>query len=114
MDYRKDWFIYNNKLLNDLKTEKAEFGISIELGLAPEGSPPNSPIYIPVGGIAFRVTIFDRVFNGRTELIFASFDDIMFFLRFYAYKCSNLVEINRAYAGFCMSEDALVNKGYEQ
>jgi hypothetical protein len=114
MDYREDWFIYDNKLINDLPTKNGDFGISIVLGIAPEGSPPGSPIYIPEGGIGFRVNIYDRKAVKRTELFFASLDDITFFLNYYVSKCSNIVEINRAYAGFCMSEDAIINKGYTQ
>ena len=114
IDFRDGWFIYNNKLINDVTTENGDFGVSIMLGIAPEGSPVGSPIYIPEGGIGFKVIIYDRKDVRKTELIFASLDDVTYFLNYYVIKCKNILDVNRAYAGFCMSEDAIINKGYTQ
>lgn len=106
MDYRDNWFIYDNKLINDVNN----FGVSIVLGIT--NKPVKSPVQIEAGGIAFILNVYDRVAMKRTECLFASYDDATYFLNYYLSHCKNILDVINNYKSFCISEEAIYVKGY--
>ena len=107
MDFREDWFIYDNTLINDINN----FSVSIELAISKDGTPESCPIHIEAGGIGFILNVYDRDKRERTECVFSTLDDLTFFINGYITRCKNIMDVATSYNTYCCSED-VCRKGY--
>lgn len=99
MDFREEWFIYNNKLINDVN----DFGVSIELGASNDSK--DKQIY-------FILNIYSRIEKKRIVCVFETLDDLTYFLNYYLSNCKSILDATTAYKNFTLSDEVIYKKGY--
>ncbi len=106
MDSRVGWLMYEEKLLNDCNG----FGLSIQLGVLPEGTPVGFPLTIEPGGIGYNLRVYDPRVKDCIDLLFVCFTDILFFMDAYLKRCHDLLGVETEYKNYCRCEDVIYNK----
>ena len=108
MDLKNDLLSYENKYLGDVNN----FGISIQLIIAEEGTPADFPVQIQEGDTAIVLNIFDNNEKTAMSCVFIDFGDTVLFLEGYLTRCKNIADAILAYKNFLFSETAIHLKKY--
>ena len=94
-----EWLILGNIMIGDINN----FGLSIMMGIT------NNE---PDEGLKFLLTVYDRMERKKTECIFPSLEETMFFINSYVAFCHTIADISASYMNYCISECMKKSKGY--
>lgn len=107
MQVSTGWTIFDNKLL----TLVDNFEVAAEVIMMDEELLKLFPLPLDDSGLAYKVTIYGLEELKKAELIFASLNDIVYFIGNYLQGCNTMNDVAINYRNYCLSEDAIYNRG---